>query len=198
MKIPSCYRFIELRMKTLNTFLILSFVFFYSCASKNDTAVLGYGEIISFSKKMHKKNHLDLFGIGGIYQEKTIDIMDVDYNCYEKVDLAVARMQLITGIEGFLNDINQNLKLRPYLRQYPCTHQGVRMAILYSKTEINDETESVFVPPPYIASAFLVNGRLNYSIYDTEKDKLVHVHDETYEEALQIVTNENPDLLQTR
>ena len=159
-------------MKTLNAFLILSFVFFCSCTNKNDTAYLGYGEIISFSKKMHRKNHWDLFGIGGLYQEKTIDIMDVDYNCYERVDLAMARRQLITGIEEFLNDINQNLKIRPFLRTYPCTHQGVRIGILYSKTEKNDKKESIFVAPPYIASAYLLDGRVNYSIYDAKKTPL--------------------------
>jgi len=183
-------------MKTLNTFLILSFVFFCSCVNKNDTAYLGYGEIISFSKKMQKKNHWDLFGIGGLYQEKTIDIMDVDYLSYDKIDLATARRQLITGIEEFLNDINHNLKIRPFLRTYPCTHKGVRIGILHSKTEINDEDETLFVSPPYIASAYLSDGKVHYCIYDTEKKTLVNVHDETYEEALQIVLIENSELLQ--
>jgi len=176
----------KISLVNLIFFLILSF----SCSQDPYTAKLGYGTINSFSKKMHQKQHWSPIAIGGIYGDETIKRMDIEFNCFEKADLSLARKMIIQGIEGFLSEINNNKKITPYLSQTPYTYENIFFGIVF------DEADAKFISPPYIAHAFLIKDEICYSIFNPETKQLENIHRETYEEALQIVTNENPELLQ--
>ncbi len=87
---------------------------------------------------------------------------------------------LLEVCEGFLKRVNNDRKLRPYLVEYPYNGTNIDIMILFV-----DPTNN-WVMPPYIALAANFQGEVYYRTTNIGR-KLVHLHKETYEEALKIV-----------
>jgi antitoxin component YwqK of YwqJK toxin-antitoxin module len=91
--------------------------------------------------------------------------------------------------ERFINEINQDEKLRPYLREYPFTQDRATILLSYCDKKGNDYTDGS-------VTLILSKGKkevcyLRYVEKDSESDELLV---EPYEEALKIVQNKNKEL----
>jgi len=94
----------------------------------------------------------------------------------ENVQTARARCLFVKSVEDYLNRINDDEKLRPYLSHYPFTHTGINFRISFRSTEKDD-----------IYLVFLSHGKIIYMTKDKNQVPLVKLSEETYEEAREIV-----------
>jgi hypothetical protein len=159
--------------------IITSLLFLSSC--KQTASETGYQAIGSYTKKAKKEWEWEICGIGGQFGD-TIQKFNLDYDVVKESDVNEARRQLVKGVEKFLSMINQRERIIPLLVEFPFTNQRLKFGLSFSKPD------GGFVEPNHIAYALLLNGTISYSI--TTPKRLEHVHEESYEEALQIVKNE--------
>ncbi|PCI92160.1 hypothetical protein COB11_07875 [Candidatus Aerophobetes bacterium] len=135
-------------------------------------------------KDMSKQHKLSYFGGGGafLYNVKNINI---SFASREMMDLGQARKLLISCSEELLRRINANDRIRPYLEHFPFSEKGISLGTSYFDSKLNR------VQPKYIARVCIIHGNIYYTIYDKEADTLKTIHEETYQEALNIVRSQN-------
>jgi hypothetical protein len=132
--------------------------------------------IQDFSKDMQKNKHLTLIAIGGGQNGR---LFCLSYVTQKKLNLEQARKLLIDVCEGFLERVNNDQQLRPYLVGYPYNSTNIDVMIRFVDHN-NDRTQ-----PPYIALASNHQGKVFYNT-STISEELSHLHKETYEEACKI------------
>ena len=143
----------------------------------------GYSEICSFGKKMRRQKHWDLEMVGGIYDTPHVKRMDAGFVCESTVDIAEARRMIVQGVAAFLEDINQNSRLRQHLPQFPLTHESIFLSLAFTQNGLT-------VPAPYVGHAFLFNGKKYATPLKAQKGDFERIHEESFEEALRIVAAE--------
>ncbi len=132
-----------------------------------------------FSQNYMKPKGFLLSGIGSAMPDK-IHELDVDYVSSIHVNVEQARKLFIDHSQSFLDKINGDAALRPYLVEYPFTEKNIDFRLSF-------ENNLKYYDPPYIAFVFLVNNKIYYNYYDNQKKKFMDAHEETYQEALKIV-----------
>ena len=166
----------------LNFFLLLGLSIFSSfilCSFFNPPHVrAAYNVMESFTKKMKKEGFRSV-GSGGAMMDDVQQI-SLDYEIYQKLDVCQARMLFLKEAEALLHDINCNLKIRPYLHDYPSTCKNIFLTISFVAPN------QMFVEPPYIAYVGLHKDKVVYSTFDKDAGKLVNIYEEPYEQALKI------------
>ena len=130
------------------------------------------------AKKLKNEMGLIPFGFGGamMYQIKELGLT-FQYN--HPVDLQQARSMLVNAVNVFLNEINSNEKVRPYLIQFPFDSKNVEIMILLrnpDRSKVDREELSLIV---------CEKGILKYKTYDADSYLLTTIHKETFEEAVQ-------------
>lgn len=172
---------LPLFMKHLaHTLFFASALLLHSCQKTATDA--GYEAISDYSEKVHKEYQWDLRGLGGIFGDQ-IKKFNLDYETIKEVDVQEARRLLVMGVEGLLADINDG-KLAPLpLVELPFTYEKLLFGLSFTNPE------GFFVAPPHIYYALLIDGHIAYRI-NTPKQS-TRVHKETYEQALEIVKQEN-------
>ena len=170
-------------------FILFISLFAFAGCSKPDAMSKGYEEIGVFSKEMHKKHHWAVSGIGGLFDD-TIEKFNLDYHVHKEADIAKARRNLVFGVEKFLYQVNNHEKTKPFLLNGCLEPQQLKFGVGfdYDKVTLPFEKRIVY--------ALLLEGKISYSIQRPDKFAHTFVLLETYEEARQIVMNENPELLQ--
>ena len=170
--------------------LIFSLLAFAGC-SKPDATSKGYEEIGIYTKEMKKKYHWGVCGIGGLFDDK-IEKFNLDYTVYKEADIAEARRNLVFGVEKFLGQVNNHENTKPLLLKGCLNPEQLKFGVGFHSDQVSLPLEQ------RIVYALMLQGKISYSIKKPEKFCYITVHEETYEEARQIVLNENPELLQTR
>ena len=135
------------------------------------------------AKKLKQEKGLILVGSGGRMMGD-IKMMMMSFDYHKVVDMDEARKLLIYCVEEYLNAINSDEKVRPYLHNYPFTDKNIEIEIVFRNPDGSK------VAPNEITIATADEGRLAYSIDDPEKHTLKRIHRETYEEALKIVSSQ--------
>ena len=135
------------------------------------------------AKKLKQEKGLILIGTGGGMMND-IKMMMMGFNYYKVIDMDEARKLLIYCVEEYLNAINSDEKVRPYLHNYPFTAENIEIKIFFYKPDGSN------VAPNEISVATANEGRMAYSIDDPEKHTLKRIHRESYEEALKIVSSQ--------
>jgi hypothetical protein len=130
------------------------------------------------AKKLKNEMGLIPFGFSGtmIHQIKELGLT-FQYN--QPVDLQQARRMLVRAENIFLNEINSNEKIRPYLIQYPFDSKNVEVMILLQKSDGSkvDQGELTLI--------VCRGGVLKYEIHNADTHLLSTIHEETFEEAVQ-------------
>lgn len=113
------------------------------------------------------------------------------YLSFDKIghySLTEARIFMIYQGEKFLRFVNEDRELRPHLREFPATNKLIELHIGFKNL---DGTK---VSPEFISSVMLLSGKL---IYDIEDGSFLGkiIHRETYEEALEWVKENAPEVL---
>ncbi len=124
--------------------------------------------------KMEKELYPCGVGSGMMNQ---IKMLALAFNYYKDADIEHARELLMAGATLFLNKINSNEQIRPYLDNYPFRPENIQI-IIYLQTPIGS--------PPDFGKLIVVSmsdGILRYSIENSKTGPLITIHEETYEEA---------------
>lgn len=158
-----------------------------------------YKLLVEFSKKIKPGTDLVLTGYGiNNHLPKDYEFVNgvanfkVTYSLYktknDEISLDQARILLVSVGEALLNEINNNLKIRPGLDVYPLTSDFIRIAIHFEDELKIDLGQGV-------SEVYFSNGKLKYERYEIRDypnrypatGKHYIIHEETYAEALEIV-----------
>ena len=174
-------KFIIILVSALTLF---SAVMCYSCSWPSVNYVkLSHKITNRTAKKLKQEKGLILIGTGGGMMND-IKMMMMGFNYYKVVDIDEARKLLIYCVEEYLNAINGDEKVRPYLHNYPFTAKNIQIDIYFK----NPDGSKVAQGQINIAGAD--EGKMIYYIDSPEKYLLKRVREETYEEALKIVSSQ--------
>lgn len=104
---------------------------------------------------------------------------------FQKINIEESRRMFVNGVESFCAIFNNDLTIRPYLKNYPFVQKNIRLRIAF-------EDPIHFQPysPPYVSLIFCERDKIFYSAYDPKKNEYVDYYDEPYAEAVRIVHEE--------
>ena len=81
-------------------------------------------------KKLEKKYEMYSLGVGGGATPEGIWLMSISFNRYGKpITETEARKLIISCVDDFLDSINNNDELRPFLKEYPFTSKNLDITI---------------------------------------------------------------------
>jgi hypothetical protein len=136
-------------------------------------------------KQLGKERELVLIGTGGGMMHD-IQMMAMGFNLYHEVSLDEARKLAIYAAEKYLNNINQNNEVRPYLHDDPFTVKNIEIRIWILKPDRS------YVPSGEIKCVSVLDGMVSYITEDLGYYN--PLLEEAYEEALEIVNNNRSTL----
>ena len=133
------------------------------------------------AKKIQNELGLIPCGFGGGMMHK-IRNLHLAFFYYEPLDLKDSRKMLIQAVNIFLNEINSNEKIRPYLCEYPFLPKDISLIIVLKKPDGNKVDQGDF--------AILVfrDGIAQYKFHDPDSDSEYPpfiAYEESYEEAVE-------------
>ena len=134
------------------------------------------------AERLEKQKKLHLVGTGGEMMDD-IQMMAMSFYFYSIVDADVARNLLITSVEEYLSVINTNEKIKPYLHNYPFTAKNVEVTIFFYNSDGSN------ISPGAISIATADKGKVIYYVDDPEKHTFKTLYEESYEEALKLVSS---------
>ena len=133
-----------------------------------------------FAKEMEKEFGLLCIGSGGSMPHDVEEI-DVRLMSYQKASIEKARELEIKATEKLLTIINDEEKLKPFLREYPFQHARANVSIAFRKkdnTRFTDDSVTI---------VYQARGKLFFRTFDAENNRLIPLAEESYEEALKKV-----------
>ena len=144
-----------------------------------------YADLIiqSFEKecaKEFKKYKLRSIGSGGgmAYDVEEIRVM---FFAYRPATIEEARVLETSLTEKLLKKINENEKIRPYLREYPFKANRARVSVSFHKPNSSVYTDGS------VAYVLQAKGQILYCAADPKTEDYYDLHEEPYEEALKLV-----------
>ncbi|MBX7065872.1 MAG: hypothetical protein K1X28_01455 [Parachlamydiales bacterium] len=198
--------------KIANFFFI--FFIFSSCYISNrpDVPYGKYADEISsaFIRDMKKKYGLVCAGSGG-RMANGVDAFCIRFDAYRHATIEEAREMLVTAATMLVDRVNAHEKIRPYLNEYPFTWHGTDISIAFHNKRGNtryyvDGSVALAHIGERVAThkGFLVYDRAELQMRKTpdfidfdgtvkvgkvaEREVFVKILEETYEEALKIIS----------
>ncbi len=158
--------------------------FFYSCTSL-EHQTLDYEQMADqitdkTAKKLQKKKRLFLVGTGGGMMND-IQMMSMSFFFYREISMEEARSLVVYSAKKYLKNINENEEIRPHLHDDPFTAKNIEIWLWVCNPDGSD------LDSEKMSFILLANGKIAYC-----SDILGYyepLHEETYEEALNIVNN---------
>lgn len=140
--------------------------------------------IVDFAKKMQAKG-LRACGLGGREDNGKLMDFQVSFQYGQALDVPSARRLLMETAILFLEEVNHNEKVQKYLVHYPFTPYDVIISILpgFGITDKKERDSSVHVRSQL--------GRISYYITNDPVKPWVDLCEETFEEALKILQDED-------
>lgn len=137
--------------------------------------------ISQFVKKMKKKG-LHAAGVGGgCTRDHKINLVDVTFDYHGLMDISHARVMIVDCTNELLEIINSNPKNVKYFVEFPVKVNLISTAIIGLSPDLQNNN--------YIKIVDNLNGNI---LYGTEHKKpFLIIHEETFEEAQKIVSQEN-------
>ncbi|MFT4553153.1 MAG: hypothetical protein ACI9S8_001789 [Chlamydiales bacterium] len=145
----------------------------------------------SYNRTLKKNHGLQVIGSGGAMMDNVKKI-NLHYTAYKRLSIQEARTLYIEVIEGLLEKVNTDDKLRPFLHNYPFEIKNLDISIRF------EDSPGTRVPEDYVAFIFNNKDEIVFSAYRLDpdaRDKIIDgkyypLHKETYEEALRIEQGE--------
>lgn len=132
-----------------------------------------------FTKQLKKEKGLDAFGYGGRMMD---DIKEVALSlaAHHPMTIEEARCLFVEIVEEYLNLVNSDLKLRPYLHNYPFTVANLDF-------DFGLLRELKTIQPGQIGFVYYLPAKdcLCYRGYDPQKEEYYSIFEETYAEAVE-------------
>lgn len=175
--------------------IILSSLLFLSCEFITEQKHIKLSDRIVGEYLEEVKNKYDLHCVanGGGFLDKVNEIVIYFSATGPKTEVELREI-LVMITEDLLERYNRDEKIRPYLKNYPFTSANLSMGVTLkdnqqkSITNLGDSIDLLW-------GVFQNNGNISFVIENEDKPYLQEVHQETYEEALEIVKNQKPDLI---
>lgn len=135
--------------------------------------------VIKTALQLKKEKNLDLVGMGGSMMD-SVERITMSFYSNNYIDLQKARNLIVSTAQILLKNINSDNDIRSYLSNYPFTSNNIRIFI---NTQIKNSL---------IKGITLSRDIIYYYIVDLDSEiQLKEIHNETYEEALKRIENEN-------
>jgi len=130
--------------------------------------------------KIEKETKLIFVGFGGGAMHN-IRLLSMSFDYYQEVDLDQARELLLYAVDTYLEEINKDQEVRPYLITYPFTAANVEIQIFFYQPDRRD------LGPGKIYYSSAIDGIFDFYIPGKEQYSRETFSEETYEEAKQRV-----------
>ena len=159
--------------------LILFSGFNVNAKEKGDEYLTYVHEIInSFSKDMQKEYGLICVGSGG-RMPHDVEEIDIMFYCYQYATIAEARQLFVTVTEKLVDKINQNEKIRPFLREYPFTSKPADRIFTWSRANISlsfcKKDGSHYLDGSVASVCQARDGKISYDAAELQKRKLPNI-----------------------
>ncbi len=159
--------------------VVMLFISLCSCHRKEqpEYIVLVDKMMVEFSNEMlqEEKFHLSRYG-GGLRHD--IKMVSLGYRAKRHATVEEARELFIKYSQKLLKRINEDEKMRPFLNQYPFTENNIEFGLSFFQKNQKEFTDGS------VSYVFLVRGKIFYCRYDGEKNQLVDLLVEPYQDAL--------------
>lgn len=138
----------------------------------------------TFVSQLEKKYNLQTVGLGGRVNS-SIGETSLYFITMDKLNLATARKRYVDICETYLNLINQDIKLRPFLKNFPFGIHNIEFTIS-DHCFYKQNLELLQKQELFLNHVVCIKGIVYYSARD-DQGNLLTVYQEPYEEALRIV-----------
>ena len=166
--------------------ILLLVIVLNGCAASYDThCKLADQLAMNFAMKLQASNNLTLSGYGGAMMGN-VKVINLAFDTEECMNVDQIRRLIVHKAEELIYAMNSDMRIRPYLHDYPCTVKNIHLSIGYNK---KGKTNSFY---PHVSSAQIVRGEILYLGFAEESDWFfTDPPSEKYEEALRIVQEED-------
>jgi hypothetical protein len=136
------------------------------------------------------KEKLGLYpcGTGGRMMDE-IKMLALAFDCYHPITIEEGRDLLISSVDTFIEAINADERIRPYLANYPFEPRNVQIRIFLRSPKGSNLSSGE------LAVISAINGLFKYKIDDPKGPLFVTTHEETYQDALQAQKTSDSSLL---
>lgn len=136
--------------------------------------------VLPYCKQLLKEDRLLLTGYGGAMMDK-VNSYDFYFESNYELNLDDCRLLVVKVVTNFLEKVNSNIELRPYLKNYPFTADNIELMISFK------DKNNKYLKQEYITLVFTQGGYIVYEKYDYDAKTHITAHKETFAEALEIV-----------
>ena len=166
--------------------LVLLSIFLTSCTklSEEEAALAQFTD--KYVQSIEKEYGFDLFAQGCSMPEK-IEWITVMFITDAPENVEGARRIVVPIVLQLIQDMNNDINLRPHLAEYPATLKNVKLTIIFQK-----QWEGRDNPNRYINSVMVIGrkGTIYYDLYNEKCTMLVDYYQEPFEVAEQILEQE--------
>jgi hypothetical protein len=153
------------------------------CSCHKSHSDLADEQMSIYSKKAYQEKGIVLEGSGGSMMND-IKVFTLSFNCYDHLNLEQTRVLMVQIVDEFLQQVNGNEKIRPYLHDYPLTVKNISLMMGF-----RDHRDQ---PPPreYIALSYTHQDKIFYSHLDAPNftsSKFCDRYRESFNDAVKIV-----------
>ena len=163
--------------------LLSLFILFMGCEKSSNPLIsqkeaLANEVTIKAANRLKKEKDLRPCGFGGgaMYE---IRMLALSFNYYHDLSLEEGRELLLYAVDTFLEEINSNEEIKPYLLNYPFGPKNVEIRIFPRNQNGSSLTSEQFC---WITA---VGGDFQYNLQNPGSEKTTIAHKETYQEALE-------------
>lgn len=172
-------------MQFVKVAIFISLFFFGGLVAEEYKPYLKYADQIinSFEKesvKEFKDFKLRSIGSGG-GMATDVEEIGVDFFAYKPVTIEEARSLEVALTEKLLKKINENEKIRPYLREHPFPPNRAIVSVSFHKRDNSPYTDGS------VAHVFQVKNKIYYMGAEPKTESRYELCEEPYEEALKLV-----------
>lgn len=134
------------------------------------------------AKTLEKTYPLYAIGLGGSMMDN-IKKMHLSLRSKNVLSIDEARIQIVNAIQLYLNNVNKNEKVRPYLANYPFTPKNIEIILFIFR----EDEEELAVGRLAVVSNY--REKVRYEVVKSKYHNEV-VFEESFEEAKRIVEAE--------
>lgn len=165
-------------------FWVVSLLFLFFCLGCNSSgyrpskkAIIAAQIQNRIAKKLMEEKSLYACGSGAQMMDE-IKMLALSFDYYKSIDIEESRQLLVYVAQVFVDAVNQDARIHPYLYNHPFTAQNLEIRIFLYNPDRSD------IPFGKLSVISMIGGVLKYKIEDGQDPLFVSVLSETYEEAL--------------
>ena len=148
-----------------------------------------YGFVEKTGKKLGEKYKMSPVGIGGGGgpKEEGIWLMSIAFQRYgDSLTEQMARRLIINCVNDFLEIVNNDKELKPFLKEYPFTANNLKISIY------NYDYNGDPITEPFIVTVNMSEGEVSYFTFENPYSHPFKTEKyESFEEAIALLKEEN-------